>query len=884
MRTFNKSVWQNVADAANRISMWMGTLFHAEQFDSELDEEMRMHQELRARELRESGVDYEEARYAAQRELGNALRLREEGREAWGWNGLQQFMADVSYAARVLRKSPGFTAVAILTLTLGIGANTAIFSMVNGVLLRPLPYPDPERLITIESNQSLPDLEDIEKYSQSFETLGANTMQRLDYTGGAEPIQIFAITCNAELFQALGTKPAFGRLITADDDRYGAPGAVVLSHGFWARQFGGDPDVIGKSIPLSGNSYTIVGVLPASFWMPGPTGDVYASLRVVYPAAAKARVVHFLETYLRLRPGVTLMQAQSEMNRTDEALARAYPDFDGGRHRLLTPLREKVVGDSRPALLIFSCAVGLVLLIACVNFANLLLGRSASRQRETAIRSALGASSLRLISQMLVESTMLSLAGGAAGVVVAKAGIQMLLALPPKSLPRLDNIGVDRRVLVFTLGISILTGIVFGLFPAWSASRLTLGEGLKESGNRITGSRKSLRLRRILVVSETVLAILLLVGAGLLIRSFQRMQSVSPGFRSDSLLTMRVELPAARYEEIAKQRLFRTQLLKSLNSVPGVQSAMISELPMSGDSLSSAIAIEGRLEAPSEAPDVQTRTILGDYFSIMGIPLLRGREFSAQDREHNPVVIVVNETFVRTYFPNQDPIGARIGWAVEKPIKWKTIIGVVGDVKHFGLDQSEEPAVYDLYSQTDQPWKRWMSLVMRSSTDPGELAREAERQIWALDRGIPPTSVLTMKDVMDASVTPRKFNLTLMMIFAGVAIVLAAIGIYGVVAYSVTQRTHEIGIRVALGAHRRDVMRLVLNEGARLAALGTILGLAGAAVLTRFMASFLFGIGVHDPLTFLAVAATLILVAAIACCVPARRAMRVDPMVALRYE
>jgi hypothetical protein len=743
MRTFNKSVRQNVADAANRISMWMGTLFHAEQFDSELDEKMRMHQELRARELRESGVNYEEARYAAQRELGNALRLREEGREAWGWNGLQQFMADVSYAARVLRKSPGFTAVAILTLTLGIGANTAIFSMVNGVLLRPLPYPDPERLVTIESNQSLPDLEDIEKYSQSFEALGANTMQRLDYTGGAEPTQIFAITCNAELFQALGTKPAFGRLITADDDRYGAPGAVVLSHGFWARQFGGDPGVIGKSIPLSGNSYTIVGVLPASFWMP---------------------------------------------------------------------------------------------------------------------------------------------AGGAAGVVVAKAGIRMLLALPPKSLPRLDNIGVDRRVLVFTLGISILTGIVFGLFPAWSASRLTLGEGLKESGNRITGSRKSLRLRRILVVSETVLAILLLVGAGLLIRSFQRMQSVSPGFSSDNLLTMRVELPAARYEEIAKQRAFRTQLLKSLNSLPGVQSAMISELPMSGDSLTSSIAIEGRPEAPSEAPDVQTRTILGDYFSIMGIPLLRGHEFSAQDPEPNPVVIVVNETFVRTYFPNQDPIGARIGWAVEKPISWKTIVGVVGDVKHFGLDQPEEPAVYDLYSQTDQPWKRWMSLVMRSSTDPGELAREAERQIWALDRGIPPTSVLTMKDVMDASVTPRKFNLTLMMIFAGVAIVLAAIGIYGVVAYSVTQRTHEIGIRVALGAHRRDVMRLVLNEGARLAALGTILGLAGAAALTRFMASFLFGIGVRDPLTFLAVGATLILVAAIACCVPARRAMRVDPTVALRYE
>jgi predicted permease len=884
MRVFNQSVRQHVSDAANRISRWVGALFHAEQFDREMDEEMRMHQELRARELRESGVDDEEAHYAAQRELGNALRLREEGREAWGWNWLEQFTADLGYAARMLRKSPGFTAVAILTLTLGIGANTAIFSMVNAVLLRPLPYPEPERLISVEANQSLPDLEDIEKHSQSFEALGAATMQRLDYTGGAEPIQVFAITCNGELFQALGTKPALGRLITTDDDRYGAPGAVVLSHGFWARQFGSDPGVIGKSIPLSGNSYTIVGVLPASFWIPGPTGDVYASLRVVYPAAAKARVVHFLETYLRLKPGVTLMQAQSEMNRTDEVLARAYPDFDGGSHRLLMPLREKVVGDSRHALMVFSCAVGLVLLIACVNFANLLLARSASRQREIAIRSALGAGSRRLISQMLVESTMLSLAGGAAGVLLAQAGIRLLLALAPKGLPRLDIIGVDARALAFTLSISILTGIVFGLFPAWSAARLPLGGGLKESGSRIAGSRKNLRLRRILVVSETVLAILLLIGAGLLIRSFLRMQSISPGFRPDNILTMRVELPAARYEETAKQRPFRTQLLKSLNSLPGVQSAMVSELPMSGDSLSSAIAIEGRPEAPSKAPDVQTRTILGNYFSIMGIPILRGREFSAQDREDNPVVVVVNETFVRRYFPNHDPIGARIGWAVEKPIRWKTIVGVVGDVKHFGLDQPEEPAVYDLYSQTDQPWKRWMSLAMRSSRDPDELAREAERQIWALDRGIPPTSVLTMKDVMEASVTPRKFNLTLMMIFAGVALVLAAIGLYGVVAYSVTQRTHEIGIRVALGAHRRDVMFLVLNEGARLAALGTILGLAGAAALTRFMSSFLFGIGVDDPLTFLAVGATLILVAALACCVPARRAMRVDPMVALRYE
>ena len=884
MRRSDQSLRQYIRDVTTRVRMWLGALVHAEQFDLEMDEELRMHQELKMRELRETGITVEEARYSARRQMGNALRLREESREALGWNWTEQRIADVGYAARTLRKNAGFTAVAILTLALGIGANTAIFSVVNGVLLRPLPYTQPERLVTIQSNQSLPDLEDIESQSQSFEAVGANTMQRLDYTGGAEPLQVFAITCNAELFQALRTHPALGRLLTADDDHYGAPGAVVLSHGFWTRQFGADPRVIGKSMPLSGNSYTVVGVLPANFWIPGPKGDLYASLRVVYPAAAKARGVHFLRTYLRLKPGVTLAQAQLEMDRTDASLAHAYPDYNQSRHRHLMPLLENVVGDSRAALLILFGAVGLVLLIACVNFANLLLARSASRQPEMAIRAALGAGSRRMIAQVLTESLLLALAGGAAGILLAQAGIKTLLAFAPEDLPRLGGIAIDFRVLAFTLGISILTGIVFGLLPARSAARISLGEGLKESGRTTAGSRASLRLRRTLVVAETTLAMLVLVGAGLLVRSFQRMQSVAPGFQSDNILTMRLELPEARYEEAAKQRLFRTGLLNSLNALHGVRAAMISELPMSGDSLNHNLSIEGRPVKLGEEPDVQTRTILGDYFSIIGIPLLRGRDFSAEDREDTPVVVVVNETFVRDFFPNQDPVGAHIRWSRDDPTHWKTIVGVVGDVKHFGLDQPEEPAVYDLYSQIDEPWKRWMSLAVRSSREPGELAREVEGRIWALDRGLPPTAVLTMKDVIDASVTPRKFNLALMSIFAGVALALAVIGIYGVVTYSVTQRTHEIGIRVALGAQQRNVAWLVFGEGAQLAVLGAIIGLAGAEVFTRFMASLLFGIGVHDPLTFLAVAGILVSVAAAACWFPARRAMHVDPMVALRYE
>src|SRR5580692_10312598 len=691
MRRSDQSLRQYIRDATTRARMWLGALVDSKRFDLEMDEELQMHEELKMRELRETGMTDEEARYSARRQMGNALRQREESREAWGWSWTEQRIADVGYAARTLRKNAGFTAVAILTLALGIGANTAIFSVVNGVLLRPLPYTQPERLVTIQSNQSLPDLEDIESQSQSFEAVGANTMQRLDYTGGAEPLQVFAITCNAELFQALRTHPALGRLLTADDDHYGAPGAVVLSHGFWTRQFGADPRVIGKSMPLSGNSYTVVGVLPANFWIPGPKGDLYASLRVVYPAAAQARGVHFLRTYLRLKPGVTLAQAQSEIDGIDKSLARAYPDFNQDRRSRLMPLLEKVVGDSRPALLILFGAVGLVLMIACVNFANLLLARASSRQREIAIRSALGAGSRRLIAQMLVESTMLSLAGGAAGILLAQAGVKTLLALAPENLPRLTGIGIDSRALAFTLGISIITGTVFGLLPAWSTARLNLGEGLKESGRSLTGGRTTLRMRRILVISETVLAMMLLVGAGLLIRSFQRMHSVSPGFRPDNLLTMRVELPEARYEEAVRQRPFRARLLDSLNALPAVQAAMISELPMSGDYLTHDLSIEGRPVKPGEEPEVQTRTILGNYFSVMGIPLLRGREFSAQDREDTPVVVVVNETFVRTFFPNQDPLGARIEWSRDKPGSWKTIVGVVGDVKHFGLDQPEQP-------------------------------------------------------------------------------------------------------------------------------------------------------------------------------------------------
>lgn len=852
--------------------------------EREMDEELRFHFDACVAKHVSAGRSREEAIRLARLEFGAAENVREEIRDARGTAWLETLARDVKYAARVLRKSPGFTAVAILTLALGIGANTAIFSVVNSVLLRPLPYRDSSRLVTTDSNESMPDVEDIRAQSQSYEVVGSGSTQRLDYTGGGEPLEVFAIAGDAEMFPALGARAEIGRLIEANDDRYGAQPAVVLSHAFWANHFGGDRGVIGKQITLSGTSYAVVGVMTSEFWLPNHPADVFTSLRVEYPAAAKARGAHMLATYMRLKPGVTIAQAQAEMNRIDATLAKAHPDHEAGVRRRVEPLLEKVVGNSRRPLLIFLGAVGLVLLIACVNFANLLLSRAASRQREMAVRAALGAGSGRLVSQMLTESVLLALAGGAGGLLLAQTGLRALLALAPKDLPRLVTISIDGRVLAFTLGISVLTGILFGLLPAWSATRASVGEGLKDSGRTMSGGRASLRLRRLLVISETALALVLLVGAGLLLRSFWEMESVAPGFRPEKILTMRVALPESRYADIPAQNRFRMRLLETLNAIPDVQAAMISELPMGGDSIDHELAILGEAATGEKPPQTQTRTVLGNYFTVMGIPVLRGRDFSAKDREGAPEVVVVNERFAQQFFGKRDPLGERIGWALDAPKKWKTIVGVVGDVKHFGLDQPEGAAVYGLYTQSDEEWKRWMTLTVRSPRDAAGLTRDVEQKIWAIDRALPPTDVLSMADVMQASVSPQRFNLALLTIFAAVALALAAIGIYGVVAYSVTQRTHEVGVRVAIGAQRGDILRMVLGEGARLVAIGTAAGLAGAAMLTKFIASMLFGVDALDPVTFAGVAIVLGCVAAAASYVPARRAMRVDPMVALRHE
>jgi predicted permease len=859
------------------------SLMRRAEVEQDLNDELRFHFDQHLAKLVAQGTLRDEALRQARLAFGTTDSIKEEHRDARGTQLLETLAQDIRYALRVLAKSPGFTAVAILTLALGIGANTAIFSVVNSILLRPLPYPDAARIVTTDSNESMPDLDDIRAQAESFDAVGNRSMQRLDYTGGPQPMEVFVVAGDAGMYQVLGARPELGRMIGAQDDTFGAAPVIVLSHAFWMSQFGGDPGAVGKQINLSGNLYTIVGVMEPDFWLPYHHADAYSTLRIVYPIEAKERGVHVLTAFMHLKPGVTLAQAQAEMSAIDESLASAHPDHDAGVRRKLVPLLDSIVGDTRAVILIFFGAVGLVLLIACVNFANLLLARAASRKREIAIRSALGASSSRLVAQMLTESVLLSLAGGVAGVALAYVGLRGLLALAPRDLPRLSTIAIDGRVLVFTAGLSLFTGVLFGLLPAWSATRSSAGETLKDVGRTIAGSLASLRLRRLLVVSETALALVLLVGAGLLIRSFVGLASVPPGFLTDNILTMSLSLPASHYKELPEQVRFRTQLLDSLNAMPSVQAAMISELPLGGDQIDHEAAIEGRPIVPGKNPAVQTRTVLGDYFGIMGIPLLQGRTFSADDRTDSPEVVVVNQAFVRKLFPNQNPIGARLGWALENPIKWKTIVGVVGDVKHFGLDQPDA-AAYGLYTQTDEDWKRWMTLTIRSPRDPSSLARDVEQRIWAIDSALPPTDILSMNAVVSETLSPHRFNLILLGIFSVVALLLAAVGIYGVIAYSVTQRTHEIGVRVAVGAQPRDIIELVLGESGRLVAAGTLIGLAGAFALTRFMSSMLFGVTARDPLTFAAVAALLAGVALLASYIPARRALRIDPMTALRHE
>jgi putative ABC transport system permease protein len=797
---------------------------------------------------------------------------------------MESFWQDLRYSARILFKNSGFALVAVITLALGIGANTAIFSVVNAILLRPLPYFEPERIVSARSNESALDLADIKSWSRSFEAVGGNTMQALDYTGNTEPVQWRVGLVTGDYFKTLGVQPALGRAISADDDQRGGARIIVLSHSLWREQFNGDPNIIGRAVPLSGGSYTVVGVMPAGFKSPRDSSEAWSPLQVVNPLAAAYRGVHFLQTYLRLKPGVSLAQAQSDMASIDKRLAEQFPEENKTRRQLLIPLHERIVGQSRQALLILFGAVGLVLLIACANFANLLLARAAAREQELVVRAALGASRWRLVRQLLTESVMISVLGGVAGLMLALWGIETLIDLKPENLPRLDTINIDGRVLIFTLVVSVVTGVLFGLAPAWNAARVNVNDALKEGGRGAAGIARH-RVRSTLVVIELALALVLLIGAGLLIKSFWKLQNVRTGFNPDNLLTLRIDLPESRYREISNQMRYRRAALDELNSLPGVNAAMVSELPLSGDALTHNFLVEGRPPiVPGEEPEVETRSIAGDYFRLMQIPLLSGRDFTPQDKEDTPLVGVINKTLAQQFFLNEDPVGKRVRWAREDQINWITIIGVVDDVKQFGLELPDDPTLYTPYAQSNRPWKRWMTLVVRGESNTAVPASMVKNGVWKIDPLIPATRVRMMSEVMAEAVSAQRFNMLLLGIFAGVALLLSAVGIYGVISYAVTQRTHEVGIRMALGAQPRDVMKLVVGQGMLLALIGVSIGLITALALTRLMTSLLFGVSATDPMTFAVISLLLIAVALLACYLPARRATKVDPMVALRYQ
>ena len=854
--------------------------------EGELDEELCFHLQRQVEKYLQAGLSREEATRRARVEFGSVELAKEECREARGVSLLEAFFQDLRYGLRILRKSPGFTAVAVLTLALGIGANTAIFSVIDSLLLSPLPYPEPQQLVATRQNDSLQNIIDIQKQTRTLSQGGGVNIEAMDYTGGTEPIQIHAAFVDAGLLETFRIRPMMGRIIAPEEDVKGGPRNIVVSYQFWQNVLSSDPHALGKTVPLSGNSYTVIGVMPAGFMLPRERADVLVSLWVAYPEAAPYRGVHFMRTYWRLKPGVTLSQAQADLSTIDHRLAEEYPDNERDRETQLVPLHQWLTGDVRPALLVLFGAVGLVLLIACANFAGLLMARAVARQQEFVIRASLGARSSRLIRQALTESGTLAILGGSAGLLLAKWATGLLVSLKPEALDRFTGIQMDARVLLFVFGVSLVTGIVFGLMPAWSSARADIAESLREGARGATASRFTQALRQLLVAGEFALALILLVGAGLLIKGFSRLRSVNPGFNPTSVMTMHLQLPATRYLKIPPQTEFRRQVLARLNSLPGLEAAMVTDIPLGGNYVSHSFVIDGRPPLPVGAePETQTLSVMGDYFRVMQIPIRAGRGFTGMDREGQPLVAVVNEEMVRKFFSHENPLGARIDWSRrEGPHEWMTIVGVAQDVKHSGLNQPVDAAVYAPFAQSDEAWRRWMTLVIRASPTSAGLIEEVKKQVWSVDNQIPVSEVRCMEDLMSVSLAQQRFNMLLLGLFAALALMLAAVGIYGMMAYRVGQRTHEIGIHLALGAQRRDVLKLIVGDGAKLALSGIAIGLAGAIVLTRVMTSLLFEITPTDPATFALVAILLTVVAIVACYIPARRAMRVDPMVALRYE
>ncbi len=813
-------------------------------------------------------------------------------------------MNDLKFAFRQLLKNPGFTAVAVLTLALGIGANTAIFSVVNGVLLKPLAYQEPERLVTILYNGRSPvapaDFLDWRAQGKSFETMAAAEAWGGTLTGDDRPEAVFGIRFGEEMFKVLGVQPLVGRTFQADDFKPGNDRVLVLGYPLWQRRFGGDPNIVGRSITLSGESYTIIGVMPPQFRFT-PFWATKAELAAPLDLSTRAmqRGGNSLRIFARLKAGVTLAQAQAEMNAICKRLEQAFPATNTGRTVQVDPLLEKVVGNIRPALRVLIGAVIFVLLIACANVANLLLVRAAARQKEMAIRAALGASRWRTIRQLLTESVVLSAVAGALGLLLGYLSVEWikeLLAGDSSSfrvrMPRVAEITMDSTTFLFTLSVALGTGLVFGLAPALQAARSDQQATLKEGGRGATAGRTRHRLRGALVVAEIALAVITLIGAGLMLRSFTRLAAVDPGFNARHVLSMVVSLHGQPELVGEKREAFYRQLFDKIGALPGVTSASaINHLPLAGDSWNRGLSVEGRPNPkPGEGIAPVYRVCRPEYFRTMGISFVRGRDFTEQDKSDSPGAIIINENLARKHWPGEDPVGKRV--TLDDPRsnpKWLTIVGVVKNVKQMSWTSEADDELYIPFSQspylTDAAGHySMMTLVIHTAADPLSLVGAVQSTVWSLNQSSPVSSVTTLEQVIANAVWQPRFNLILIGLFAGLALLLGAVGIYGVMAFAVAQRTHEVGIRMALGAQTQDVLQLIVGHGMRLASIGLVIGVVGSFALTRVMTTLLYEIKPTDPATFTGVTLLLTLVALLACWLPARRALKVDPMEALRYE
>lgn len=865
--------------------------FRRVHWDEERRNELEHYLQVEAEENIARGMSREEARYAARRKLGNPTMIREEIYRMNSLTFIESLGQDIRCGLRTLRKNIGFTIIAVLTLALGIGANTAIFSVVHAVLLTPLPYDQPERImVLVESNPSKgfpqfsvapPNFMDWRNTATSFESMSSIARGAFNFTSGSEPERLIGARVSASFFSVLGAKPSLGRAFLPDDDVQGKASVVVLSYGLWARHFGSDPEIIGKSLVLDSHPYRVVGVMQNDFQFPRGVELWLPSEFTSDDLGPGARGAHYLRVVARLKVGVSLQQAQAEMEGLSSRLAKQYPRTNTGWTARVISLTQSTVGDVRPTLLVLFAAVGFLLLIACANVANLLLSRASARQKEFAVRLSLGAGAFRITRQLLTESILLSGIAGAFGLLLAQWAIRALRALPPSNLPRAASIQLDSTVLAFTAGLALLTALIFGLAPAIQIMRNAPSETLKEGGKASSTGRHG--VRSALVVLETTLALMLLVGSGLLLKSFVRLQNVDLGFQPKNILTGHVSLPGSKYASGPQQIQFYQQVFERMQSLHGAkQFALASGNPIQGSNYSFAFATRDlQALSPADQPSAGYYIVSPNYFETLGIPLLLGRSFTPADSATAPRVAVISQMLAHRFFPNQNPIGQDIFIGAGSGKIWRQIVGVVGDIKDEDPGEEGSITVYEPFTQ--MAWDD-MTLFLRADGDVSQMAGAMRNTVMAVDKDQPVADIATGDELMSRSVAQPRLRTLLLGLFAGLALVLASFGIYGVISNAVAQRTHEIGVRMALGAGQRNVLKMVLGHGVRLTLLGIVLGTSGALGLTRVMKSLLFQVKPADPITFAGVILFLFVVAVTASYIPARRATRVDPVIALRYE